>query len=191
VFARKKSENQSIQNVQLSLEDFDASEIEQSFQPVAVDPGRNQVFTASYGTSSGQHELRRCSSKEYSAMAGSARRNAQMQKEKKETAMLRIETNLPTPKTANIEQYEKYLRYLLLHLETILSFYHYNRGIARFHNYKGRQRAREEMVNIFANGGKKYNPANRKNTRKNRRRRKKNNENRKGNTEHALPTGPM
>ncbi|KAI8578238.1 hypothetical protein K450DRAFT_247895 [Umbelopsis ramanniana AG] len=101
--------------------------------------------------------------------------------------LFRIEINLPTPKTANIKQYEKYLRYVLLHLETILSFYHYDRGIARFHNYIGRQRAREEMVNVFANGGKKYNAENRKNTRKNRRRRKKN---RKGNTKHALPTGP-
>jgi hypothetical protein len=40
-FARRKSKGKSTQNVQLSLEDFDASEIEQSFQPVEVDPRSN------------------------------------------------------------------------------------------------------------------------------------------------------
>jgi hypothetical protein len=43
--------------------------------------------------------------------------------------------------------------YLLLHLETILSFNNYHRGKMRSQNYQGRQRAREEMVNIFVDGG--------------------------------------
>jgi hypothetical protein len=189
LFARKKPPGEHIRNVELSLGDFNSTEIEQSFQPVAVDPGRNQVFTAAYGTSNGRHEMRRFSRKEYYTMIGSTRRNAELQKEKRETGLERIETNMPTPKTTSIQQYNLYTGYLLLHLETILSFNNYHRGKMRFQNYQGRQRAREEMVNIFVDGGKKYNPEKRKNTRKNRRRRKKNNKNREGHPTQTLPTG--
>ncbi|KAH8554188.1 hypothetical protein BGW37DRAFT_421947, partial [Umbelopsis sp. PMI_123] len=162
LFARKKPAAENIRNVELSLEDFNSTEIEQSFQPVLVDPGRNQVVTAAYGTGNVRHEMRRVSTKEYYTMVGPTRRNSVLQKEKRETGLERIETNIPTPKTANIQQYDEHTRYILRHLETSLSFNSCHRGKMRCQNYQGRQRAREEMVNIFVNGGKKYNPEKKK-----------------------------
>jgi hypothetical protein len=191
LFARKKASDEKVQNTQLDLEDFTASEIHEHFQPVAVDPGRNQIFTACYGSGQTEHQVRRMSTTEYYTTTGSSQRNKTLQKEKRETGFAEIEANLPTAKTAGIRQYHKYIEYVLEHMETIFSFYSFNRGEMKFRNYQGRQRAQEEMACIFLDGGKKYNAKKRKHTRKNRRRRKKRRAERQAATPApTLATGP-
>jgi hypothetical protein len=83
LFARKTDEDEdAIRETQLGFSDFTVQEVENSFEVVGVDPGRSQVFTASYGCGNDSHQVRRCSSKEYYAMTGSPRRNAKLQKVK-------------------------------------------------------------------------------------------------------------
>lgn len=173
VFARKSPSKDNISGVQLSFDDFTDREVETYFQPVAVDPGRTQVFTAAYGSGYNPHEIRRCSSKEYYSMTGSGRRNASLQRQKHELGIDMIEAQLPTPKTADMRQYHEHISYVLRHYETLARFYDITTAELRFQNYQGVQRAREEMANILISGGKKYNSSKRHNTRKNRKRRKK------------------
>jgi hypothetical protein len=82
-FARKKATDKEVQSIQLELQDFTESEIHEHFQPVAVDPGRNQIFTACYGTGQTKHHIRRMSTTEYYSMTGFNQRNKALQKEKK------------------------------------------------------------------------------------------------------------
>lgn len=149
-------------SVDLELDDF-----------CAIDPGRQHIFQAAYGTGSDQHELRRCSTKEYYQLTGSLQRKKKLQAAKKRNGIEYIESNFPTAKTSNIEQYKEYVQYFFWHLPRLLEFYNFdNDAERRFHDYQGRQRAREEMVNIIVNGGKKYNPAKRKKRSRNGRYRK-------------------
>ena len=91
LFARKKASDEKVQNIQLDLEDFTASEIHEHFQPVAVDPGRNQIFTACYGSGQTEHQVRRMLTTEYYTMTGSSQRNKTLQKEKRETGFAEID----------------------------------------------------------------------------------------------------
>lgn len=81
--------------------------------------------------------------------------------------------NIPTAKTVNTLTYLQYVTYILLHLQKIVAFNRHSTAKNRFHLYQGVQRARQEMVNILVNGGRKYNKSKRKNTKKNRKKRKK------------------
>jgi hypothetical protein len=173
LFARRKASDNEVQKMQLELQDFTASEIHEYFQPVAVDPGRNQIFTACYGSGQNNHQVRRMSSLEYYSMIGSSQRNKILQREKTQSGFAKVETDRPTPKTASEERYSLYIRDILNNLQTILAFYDHRRGKERFKNYQGKQRAREELTCAFLDGGKKYNARKRKSTRKNRRRRRK------------------
>jgi hypothetical protein len=174
MFARKKSSpTQNLHDVQLEFEDFTEQEVQDYFQLVAVDPGRTQIFTASYGSGEEPHEVRRMSTKEYYTMTGSKKTNQALQKEKIASGINIIENNIPTPKTADINQYHCYMGYLLRHERTLTTFYNHRRAETRFRNYQGVQRAREEMVKVFLDGGKKYNKCKRKFTSKNRKKRKK------------------
>ena len=58
------------------------------------------------------------------------------------------------------------MSYLLRHERTLTTFYNHRRAETRFRNYQGVQRAREEMVKVFLDGGKKYNKCKRKFTSK-------------------------
>jgi hypothetical protein len=95
------------------------------------------------------------------------------QTQKKVSGLSTIEESRPSPKTASLVQYGKYVQHILEQMETIFSFYSYHRGEVSFKNYQSKQRAREELACGFLDGGKKYNAKQRKLTRKNRRRRKK------------------
>jgi hypothetical protein len=166
IFARRMSSGDSISGVELLFEDFTDREVETHFQPIAVDPGRTQVFTASYGSGPTPHEVRRCSSKEYYSMAGSTRRNAELQRQKHQIGLDTVETLFPTAKTADIRQYDRYITYLLNHYDTLANFYDISTAQVTFQNYQGKQRARQEMAAILIHGGPNYNATKRRNTRK-------------------------
>lgn len=157
----------------LQLDDFEQNEIEEYFTPCALDPGRRDIFQAAYGAGDTPHEIRHCSTKEYYQLTGSPDRNKKLQNEKKRLGIEYIESSFPTAKTADIAQHKEYVRYLFWHLDTLFSFYNFNRSAeSRFRDYQGKQRAREELMNMITNGGKKYNKRKRKKRSTNRRSRK-------------------
>lgn len=114
------------------------------------------------GISSQQpHEMRRVSRAEYSAMIGAKARNKRLQAQKKENGIEAIESGF-TAKTTNIQRYNLYVQYLLVHETSLRQFYSQYHAHIRFPNLQGRNRAREELANIVINGGKKYNRKKRK-----------------------------
>ncbi|KAL1927793.1 hypothetical protein VTP01DRAFT_3614 [Rhizomucor pusillus] len=64
--ARSKKERA----IELELDDFSINEISSYHRPCALDPGRRDVFNASYGCGSEVHEVRKCSTAEYYGMTG-------------------------------------------------------------------------------------------------------------------------
>ncbi|CEG74920.1 hypothetical protein RMATCC62417_10048 [Rhizopus microsporus] len=121
---------------------------------ITQNPNRGQVFAASYGEGESFHQVRRCSTKEYYTYTGSKRheKRERMSNEDMGNTLLSI----PTAKTASISKYLLYVTYILLHFDKILAFNRFSTAKSRFHLYQGVQRAREEMVNILVNGGRKY-----------------------------------
>lgn len=160
-------------SIDLKLEDFSMSEIEEYFSVCSIDPGRKHVFTASYGYGEDEHEIRRVSRKEYSAFIGSKNRTRALQKMKKANGIEQIESRFPTCKTASVNIYNEYVAYTFQHMDILFAFYSSQHAKTRFQNLQGRQRAQEELANIIINGGKKYNAEKRKNRSKNRKKRKK------------------
>ncbi|KAI7905077.1 uncharacterized protein BX663DRAFT_501639 [Cokeromyces recurvatus] len=120
-----------------------------------LDPNRHQVFAAAYGESDESHQIRRCSTKEYSTLTGpirhAKRETKRMSRENVEDILL----NIPTTKTVVLSNYLQYITYILLHLNRILAFNNFSTVKSRFHLYQGVQRARQEMANVLINGGKK------------------------------------
>ncbi|KAG0177594.1 hypothetical protein DFQ28_004191, partial [Apophysomyces sp. BC1034] len=107
-FSRAKRPK-DITDEELRLEDLNIQEVEEYLRPAAVDPGVSHVFTASYGCGNYEHEIRRCSTAEYYALMGSKRRNKQLDKEKQDASIKEIESHFPTAKTADSNEYAKYL----------------------------------------------------------------------------------
>jgi hypothetical protein len=127
-FARNKATDKEVQSIQLEIQDLTASEIHEHFQPVAVDPDRNQISTACYGSGQIEHQIRRTSTTGYYSMTGSNQRSKTLRKEKKDSGLATIEESRPSPKTASLVQYGKYVQHILEQMETIFSFYSYHRG---------------------------------------------------------------
>ncbi|KAI9254105.1 hypothetical protein EDC94DRAFT_243142 [Helicostylum pulchrum] len=171
-FVRKRREKYSETPI-LALEDFSRTEVEENFLPCTIDPGHKNIYTAAIGHNSKEHQVRRCSDLERRCYTGSRRRQAYVDKLKIAKNIKDIETNIPTAKTVNLETYKVHITYLLEHLPRLLQFYSQESAPFSFYDYQGRQRANAEVANTILNGGKKYNPTKRKNTRKNRAERRK------------------
>jgi hypothetical protein len=178
LFGRGKPDPELVEPVELEFTDFSEAELAQQFNLIGLDPGRTQAFTAAYGYGSTPHELRRCSTKEYYAIACTKSRNLQTQRLKKEAGIHIIESQIPTAKTASLRRYDDHVSYLLLHYDELAAFYSSSHGITRFNNYRGKQKAGEAMVHMLTNGGSKYNRNKRTHKSRNRRRRKRNKEGR-------------
>jgi hypothetical protein len=168
LFARKKRESTygSTETV-FKLEDFSQSAVERFFLPCTIDPGRKSVFTATIGHSTEEHQIRSCSSKERKCYTGSKRRQQFVDGLKSRRGIKSIETGIPPPKTVDMARITNYVKYMLTHLDTLFEFYNYKSAKFRFHNYQGRQRANDELANMLIDGGKKYNKARRKKTKRN------------------------
>ncbi|KAF7721224.1 hypothetical protein EC973_005086, partial [Apophysomyces ossiformis] len=155
-FARKSAKKErATLDAELTGTDFTEEEITDYFQPCAVDPGRSQVFTATYGCGNSPHEIRRCNTREYYTYTGSPLGQKVIQAEKKQAGIEAIETDLETGKTQSLELYDTYVRCTFQHMNALFAFYGPSKAEERFRNYQGCQRAPEEMVNILTNGGKK------------------------------------
>ncbi|KAI9266249.1 hypothetical protein EDC94DRAFT_493322, partial [Helicostylum pulchrum] len=171
-FVRKRRDKYSGTPI-LALEDFSRTEVEENFLPCTIDPGRKNIYTAAIGHNSKEHQVRRCSDSERRCYTGSRRRQAYVDKLKIAKNIKGIETNISTAKTVNLETYKVHITYLLEHLPRLLQFYSQESAPFSFYDYQGRRQANAEVANTILNGGKKYNPTKRKNTRKNRAERRK------------------
>ena len=133
-------------NVDLAPEDFDLKEVKQTYQPMFLGPGRKSVFTAAIGLDTTNHQIRRCSTAKYYHMTGSTKYIKKLEKLKTEKGIKDIENNITSAKTAECATYLPYIEYILIHVGTLFTFYHYKTAKGRFFMYQGRQRAAEEIV---------------------------------------------
>jgi hypothetical protein len=101
------------------------------------------------------------------------RRQAFVDNLKSKRGIKEIETQIPSPKTLNIDELTKYVNYILTHLDTLFTFYNEKSAPFRFYDYQGRQRANDELANMLIDGGKKYNKKRRKKTKRNKQQNKK------------------
>ncbi|KAI7903137.1 uncharacterized protein BX663DRAFT_485879 [Cokeromyces recurvatus] len=99
-------------------------------------------------------DIRRLSSIEYYNMGGSVRQMKEQQKRKQRPGIEKIETDIPSPKTASVEQFVLYITYMLQHMNTLLNFYSFETSKIKWLNYLSSQKAMQESVNILINGGK-------------------------------------
>ncbi|CEG78583.1 hypothetical protein RMATCC62417_13166 [Rhizopus microsporus] len=138
-------------DVSLELSDFTTDEVDKYFRSCTVDPGRKDAFVSYHGGT----DVRRLSSAAYYGMGGTVKRQKLQQGRKKSLGIERIETDMPSPKTASIQQYMLYLTYILQHMDVLLNFYNFETAKLKWLNYVGSQKAIQESVNILLNGGKK------------------------------------
>ncbi|GAA5813805.1 hypothetical protein MFLAVUS_007292 [Mucor flavus] len=153
LFARRMLPSSPEDNIRLELDDFLSEEVNKHFRPCTVDPGRRDHFVSYHGGT----DIRRLSSIEYYNMGGSVTRMKKQQKHKQELGIEKIETDIPSPKTASVEQFVLYVVYMLQHMNTLFDFYGFDTSKVRWLNYLSSQQVIEESVSILINGGKKYN----------------------------------
>lgn len=168
-FCRKKTLVLSLDNVTLTLNDFNSEEVKQFFRPCTVDPNRKDVFTSYHG----ENGLRRLSSSEYYNMNGVINRQKQEPERKKSNNIEYIETRIPSAKTTGAGNYKRHITYMLQQSEALATFYGFRTARIRWSNYIGNQKATDHAINILINGSTKYNKNRRKNARRNKRKRQK------------------
>ncbi|KAI7863032.1 hypothetical protein BDF14DRAFT_1437669 [Spinellus fusiger] len=98
-------------------------------------------------------------------MTGSVRITKKTTQRMNQEGLTDVFLNILTSKTASITSYLGYVSYIyILYLQQTLAFNNNNNNTdeTRLHLYQGVQRAREEMVNILVNKGRKYNKYRRK-----------------------------
>lgn len=83
--------------VHLELQDFAINEIQDLFRACSIDPGRTDTYTTEYNYG----ESRKLETHEYYSMTGSVARAIR----KRQQVIQRIESEIPSPKTANIQEY--------------------------------------------------------------------------------------
>ncbi|GAA5809176.1 hypothetical protein MFLAVUS_002581 [Mucor flavus] len=165
LFARNVPRQGPESSIKLELSDFNEGEIGDRFRTCFLDPGRKSAYTAYYGN----NEVRSLSATQYYSLSGAPGRSKQEDSLKIEQGIKLLETNIPSPRTAAIANYNNYLTYMLVNLNAFFDFYNFRTASINWKNYIGKQCAIEEACNILINGGKKYNPNKRKKTKKNRR----------------------
>ncbi|KAI8978953.1 hypothetical protein BDB01DRAFT_725745 [Pilobolus umbonatus] len=167
IFARNSIPKES-RKPDLTLDDFNTDEVRQFFTPVAVDPGRTNAVTIFNEYS----QVRQLGTNEYYNMSGTRASGKQLQERQIEEGVHIIESQIPTTKTCNINQYSEHVTYILQHLERLFTFYGVHTNRYKWLASCGRQKALDEAVNIVINGGKKYNKSKRKKTSRNRKRKR-------------------
>lgn len=149
LFARKVFPSPPEHNIRLELNDLSSEEVNKHFRPCTVDPGRRDPFVSYHGGT----DIRRLSSIEYYNMGGSVTRMKEQQKHKHRLGIGKIETGIPSPKTASMEQFVLYITYMSQHMNTLFDFYGFETSKVKWLNYLSSQKAIQESVNILINGG--------------------------------------
>ncbi|GAA5816830.1 hypothetical protein MFLAVUS_010364 [Mucor flavus] len=151
LFARKVLPSPPEDNICLELSDLSSEEVNKHFRTCTVDPGRQGPFVSYHGGT----DIRRLSSIEYYNMGGSVTRMKEQQKHKHRLGIEKIETDIPSPKTASMEQFVLYITYMSQHMNTLFDFYGFETSKVKWLNYLSSQKAIQESVNILINGEKK------------------------------------
>ncbi|KAI9481458.1 MAG: hypothetical protein EXX96DRAFT_618384 [Benjaminiella poitrasii] len=177
-YRRAVDENEDealIRNHNLGVNDFSMEEVAQLYRPSLLDPGRKTVYTAVMGLDQNQHEIRRCTTKEYYHLTGSTVSAKNLQPEKDAAGITAIESTTPTLKTARNISFLRFANHLLSNIDKLFAFYGFRTAKYRFNLYQGKHKAPEMMVNMLLNSGAKYNRKNRfkKKNKKGKRRNKK------------------
>jgi hypothetical protein len=147
----------TIENHDVSLEDFTFEEVKQYYRPSFLDPGRKSVYTAAMGLNPQEHSIIRCTIKEYYHLTGSTMYAKKLQQQKDQDGITEIESAIPTAKTTKSDTYLRHVEYMLANSTVLFTFYGRQTRRSRFNLYQGRQRAPEMMVNMLLHGGSKYN----------------------------------
>ena len=113
-----------------------------------------------------KHRVHRLSSTEYYNMSGTVNHQKVLQGRKQSLYIERIETNIPSPKTAFIQRYMPYLTYILQHMDVLFNFYNFETAKPKWLNYIGSQKVIQESINILLNSGKKYDKSRRRKKRR-------------------------
>ncbi|ORX50207.1 hypothetical protein DM01DRAFT_1409196 [Hesseltinella vesiculosa] len=155
------------QEAPLTLEDIDTDDLSEC-RVWGVDPGVGQVYVAVDGSdtsiydnegamaSDPRHEIRRYSSQEYFHDAGFHRTNQRIRDLKSQHGIDTLESAIPSPCTMDLSKLDLYTKAVLERAQLLKDFYAEHLPPLRFLNYRGRQKADGELVNIFLTGGNKY-----------------------------------
>lgn len=139
----------------LELSDFITEDLK-NFHLWAIDPGFNEIFVAVDGHNQEPHQVRKIAAREFYHLAGYDLTNTKICKWKQKAGIDKLESGIPSAKTASPAVFDQHVKGLLDRLGQLLVFYGTDIASLRFENYKGRQRACSEMTNIMLNGGQKY-----------------------------------
>ncbi|KAI8970261.1 hypothetical protein BDF20DRAFT_826325 [Mycotypha africana] len=162
----------SFQKFDLTLDDFSLDEVDNTYLPITLDPGRKSVFTAAIGLEYNR-QVRRCTTSEYYHMAGSTKYCKKLNSIKAVTGIDLVESQIPSSKTSRLGVYEAFTSYMLNNLDALFSFYGHETAKDWFTLYQGRQRAPETMANMLTHGTAKYNCKKRSKARKRKKQQKK------------------
>ena len=136
IFARRKVNSNEINNINIfNLENFHTEEADEYFLPYIADPGRKHIFTISIIHLLEEKEIRRCSTKERTCYASTARKTAHVEKVKFKKNIKNIEANTPSGKVINEQKMNKYIRYIIRHSPALFNSYNQKFPVVRFHNY--------------------------------------------------------
>jgi hypothetical protein len=122
------------------------------FNVFGVDPGHRHLVTGV----NAQGLRRRFSNNEWYSKSGISQRRYEQQVKKKDAGIDRLESTLPTKKTASPDEWILYCQAIFTNMSRLNSFYGTDFTNDRFLNYVGRQKMEGEVANIFVDGGIKY-----------------------------------
>ncbi|GAA5809216.1 hypothetical protein MFLAVUS_002621 [Mucor flavus] len=131
LFARKVLPSPPKDSICLELNDLSSEEVNKHFRPCTVDPGRRDPFVSYHGGT----DIRRLSSIEYYNMDGSVTQMKEQRKHKHRLGIEKIETDIPSPKTASMEQFVLYITYMSQHKNTLFDFYGFETSKVKWLNY--------------------------------------------------------
>ncbi|ORE05866.1 hypothetical protein BCV72DRAFT_263085 [Rhizopus microsporus var. microsporus] len=98
LFCGKVLPSSAADDVFLELSDFTTDEVDKYFRSCTVDPGRKDAFVSSHGGI----DVSRLPSAAYHGMGGTVKRQKLQRGRKKSLGIERIETDMPSPKTASV-----------------------------------------------------------------------------------------
>jgi hypothetical protein len=157
LFAARKSEFDALPN--LTMPDLSDENFNQ-FHVYGIDLGHRHLLTAvdveRQDNEPTNQNCVRFSNNEWYAKAGVLKRRYLQQQQKDYHGISAIESDLPSRKTSNPESFAYCCQDWFDNLNTLTSFYGSSFTKDRFLAYNGQQKMANEVVNLFVNGGNKY-----------------------------------
>ncbi|RCH84173.1 hypothetical protein CU097_006069, partial [Rhizopus azygosporus] len=134
-FAKRKNENR-LEAVKFQLHDLNNEEIDNHFRACTVGPGRRDAFNSYHGGD----DFRRLTTVEYYNASDSPGRMCKEDNRKIRNGLKEIETDVPTVKTANVEQFTRHIQYIFTNLDAFFNFYDFTVAEITWKNHRGIQK---------------------------------------------------